>query len=174
MDVFGQKLNELLVGVYRQINKIEEKALKQLGPSDLSINELHLLEAVGKDRKNGRTVSDIACDQDITLPSVTAAVNKLMKKGYVEKIKAEHDGRVVYVRLTRLGRKMNAGHQYFHENMVRNLSDGMSEEEKEVLIEGIQKLRKFLYRNLEEIEEHRLRSVRLAEAALAEEEEDEE
>lgn len=155
MDVFGQKLNEMLVGVYRQINKIEEEALKQLGPSNLSISELHLLEAVGKDRKNGRTISDLAQDQDITLPSVTAAVNKLVKKGYVEKIKGERDGRVVYVRLTRLGRKMDAGHRYFHENMVRNLCEDMSREEKEILIQGINKLSQFLYRKLEEIEEDR-------------------
>ena len=159
MDEFGQKLNALLVGIYRQINKIEEESLKQIGPSDLSISELHLLEAVGKDRKNGRTISDIAQDQDITLPSVTAAVNKLAKKGYVEKIKAEHDGRVVYVRLTRLGRKMDAGHRYFHENMVRNVSIDMNEEEKRILIEGINNLSKFLYRKLDEIEETNAKKV---------------
>ena len=152
MDVFGEKLNELLVGVYRQIDKIEEESLKAVGPSNLSISELHLLEAVGKDRKNGRTISDIAQDQDITLPSVTAAVNKLTRKGYVEKIKAEHDGRVVYVRLTRMGRKVDAGHRYFHQNMVRSLSKDMTDEDKKLLINAMENLTQFFYRKLDEIE----------------------
>ncbi len=126
MELFATKLNELLVDTYHKISKIEEQAIRQTGRTDLSISELHLLEAVGKDRQNGRTISDIAQNQGITLPSVTAAVNKLVKKGYVEKVRAQHDGRVVYVKLTRLGRKMDAGHRYFHENMVRNVSQEMT------------------------------------------------
>lgn len=149
MDRFAHKLNELLVDTYRQISKIEEQAIHQTGRTDLSISELHLLEAVGKDKEKGRTISDIAQSQGITLPSVTAAVNKLVKKGYVEKVKALHDGRVVYVKLTRLGRKMDAGHRYFHENMVRNVSLEMSEEEREALVRGIDKLNRFLGRKLE-------------------------
>ena len=85
MNLFEHKLNELLVDTYRQISKIEEQAIHQTGRTDLSINELHLLEAVGKGSEKGRTISDLAQEQGITLPSVTAAVNKLAKKGYVEK-----------------------------------------------------------------------------------------
>ncbi len=167
MDIFGEKLNELLVGVYRQIEKIEEESLKAVGPSNLSISELHLLEAVGKDRENGRTVSDIAQDQDITLPSVTAAVNKLSKKGYVEKVKAEHDGRVVYVKLTRLGRKVDSGHRRFHQSMVRSLSRDLSDDDKKILVEAMDHLNQFLYHKIEEIEETNARKV--AEAAASEE-----
>ena len=46
----------------------------------MSISELHLVEAVGKCGGEGRTISGIAKELDITLPSVTVAINKLMKK----------------------------------------------------------------------------------------------
>ena len=149
MNLFEHKLNELLVDTYRQISKIEEQAIHQTGRTDLSINELHLLEAVGKGSEKGRTISDLAQEQGITLPSVTAAVNKLAKKGYVEKSRAEHDGRVVYVKMTRLGRKIDAGHRYFHENMVRNVARELNETEQQILVDGIDKLNRFLGRKLD-------------------------
>ena len=64
-----------------------------------------------------------------------------------------HDGRVVYVKLTRLGRKVDAGHRYFHENMVRNVATEMSGEEKATLLKGIEKLNLFLGRKLHENEQ---------------------
>ena len=54
---------------------------------------------------------------------------------------------------------MDAGHRYFHENMVRNVSIDMGEEEKRILIEGINNLSKFLYRKLDEIEETNAKKV---------------
>lgn len=48
-----------------------------------------------------------------------------------------------------MGLKVNAGHLYFHENMVRNVSEGMSEEEKEVLVKAMKHLNQFFKRKLE-------------------------
>lgn len=102
-----------------------------------------------KNEEQGRSISALAADLKITLSSVTIAVNKLVKKGYVEKIRSEQDGRQVFVKLTKLGRKVNAGHLYFHENMVRNVSEGMSEDEKEILVRAMKNLNKFFKRKLE-------------------------
>lgn len=148
MNNFSKKLNELLVETYRQITKIEEQAIRQDSKLDLTISELHMLESVSKN-KDGCTISFIAEDQDITLPSVTVAINKLTKKGYVEKQRAAHDGRQVLVKLTREGRKVNAGHQYFHENMVRNIIKEFDEDEQQALVRGIDKLNSFFRRKLE-------------------------
>ena len=76
-------------------------------------------------------------------------MNKLVKKGYVEKTRSEQDGRQVFVKLTKMGHKVNAGHLYFHENMVRNVSAGMSEEEKEILVKAMKHLNQFFKRKLE-------------------------
>lgn len=148
MNSFSKKLNDLLVDTYRQITKIEEHAIRQDSKLDLSINEMHMLESVAK-VEDGCTISFIAQDQEITLPSVTVAINKLVKKGYVEKARAKDDGRQVVVKLTKQGRKVNAGHQYFHENMVRNIVKEFDEEEREALVKGIDKLNKFLKQKLQ-------------------------
>ncbi len=85
MNTLDENLNGLLVDTFRSILKVEEKSIKAMGVNDLSINELHMLEAVGKQGPDGATVSAIAQELDITLPSTTVAVNKLEKKGYVKK-----------------------------------------------------------------------------------------
>ncbi len=153
MDEFSMKLNEVLVETFRSILKVEEQTLKNSERVDLSISEMHLIESVGKNNNSGKTISDIAEDLSITLPSVTIAINKLMRKGYVEKIKSENDGRIVYVTLTPLGLKMDAVHRYFHQTMVRSVAKELSEEEKEAMVKGIIKLNAFFSKKLVALED---------------------
>ena len=148
---FEKELNDILVDTFRSILKVEEDTLRSTRVN-LSISELHLLEAVGKNREEGRTISDIAQELDVTLPSVTVAINKLLKKGYVRKVKSAGDGRMVFVTLTKLGHKMDNAHRYFHEQMVRKVGEGLSEEEKRVLTRGIVKLDEFFKKKSAEME----------------------
>lgn len=145
---FSSQLNLIIIDAYRSILKVEEKMLRSASQIDLTISEMHMLESVGKGKDRRSTISEIAEDLDITPPSVTVAINKLMKKGYVEKIRGEQDGRIVYVALTRKGRKIDSIHRYFHENMVRNVISGMSEEEQRALYKGVQKLDAFLKKRI--------------------------
>ena len=144
MKPFEEQLNAVIVDTYRSILKVEETILKRSDKIDLSINEMHMLEAVGKGKNRRRTISELAEELNITLPSVTVAINKLMKKGYVEKVRGEEDGRIVYVSLTRMGKKIDSVHRYFHESMVRSIIRDMTEEEQQILYKGVMKLDQFL------------------------------
>lgn len=148
MDGFEKQLNELLVSTYHSIEEIEEKMVKEAKSLNLTINELHLLEAVGDDDEQGRTVSEISERAGLSLPTVTLAVNKLVQKGFVEKRKSNQDGRMVHVTLTRHGRKANRAHQYFHHKMASAVASEMTDEEKAALVKGIEKLNGFLGRKL--------------------------
>lgn len=150
MKPLEEQLNDLIVDAYRSILKVEETILKRSDNIDLSINEMHMLEAVGKGKNKPKTISEIAEDLGITLPSVTVAINKLVKKGYVEKLRGEEDGRIVYVTLTKQGKKIDSVHRYFHESMVRSIISGMSEQEQQVLYRGILKLDLFLKKKINE------------------------
>lgn len=143
MDEFSAHLNDLLVETFRNILKVEEDMLRSSETLNLSISEMHLIESVGKCKEEGRTISGIAEDMGITLPSVTVAINKLRTKGYVEKVRGEADSRTVIVKLTKSGRRVDAVHRYFHENMVRNITKEMSDDEKQALAKGIVKLNSF-------------------------------
>ncbi len=143
MDEFSKKLNDLLVETFWSIIKIEENTLKYSKNVNLSINEVHLIEAVGiqgADGLKGRSIRALAKELNITSPSVTVAINKLSKKGYVAKTKEEGDGRMVNVVLTEKGKKVYDAHRFFHRNMVRALAKDLTEEEKKVLVHGIERL----------------------------------
>ncbi len=152
MDQFSEQLNSLLVDTFRNILKVEQELVQRSG-TDLSINELHMLEAVSKNRIKGRTISDLASEMDISAPSVTVAVNKLQSKGYVMKDKCESDGRMVYVRLTKLGSKTNAAHQYFHQSLVRSVTRELEPNEQQAMYKGIVKLDEFFKKKLNQTEE---------------------
>ena len=148
MKPFEEQLNEVIVDTYRSILRVEENILKRSDQTDLSISEIHMLEAVGKGKDRRRTISELAEVLNITLPSVTVAINKLMKKGYVEKVRGEEDGRIVYVSLTRQGRRIDSAHRYFHESMVRSIISDMTESEMQALYKGVMKLDTFLKEQL--------------------------
>ncbi|HAN21082.1 MAG: hypothetical protein A2Y15_05025 [Clostridiales bacterium GWF2_36_10] len=142
-DEFGSKLNELLVDTFNSISKMEESSLQARHKNKLSISEYHLLESVGKAGPEGRTISDIALDIGITTASVTVCVNKMVKKELVEKVRCSEDGRVVFVKFTREGRRINAGHRLFHEHLANNIKKEFTQEELIVLIRCIEKLNKY-------------------------------
>ena len=148
MDDFGEKLNNLLVETFRDILKIEEKMLKSRD-MNLSISEIHVIEAVGKGKKNSKTISELAEDLDVTIPSVTNAIKKLEANGYVEKRKSANDGRSVFVSLTRLGEKVDNVHKYFHKKMIMSLSKELSEQDKLSLAHAVERLDKFFKEELD-------------------------
>lgn len=143
MDAFASALNDLLVNTFHSILKLEEQSLRRLNGTRLSLNELHLLEVVAKGRDAGRSITDIARELDITLPSVTTAVNKLEKKGFVSKRRSEDDKRLVMVELSQEGRRAEASHRFFHRHMVHSATEGMSKEERSALLKGLEKLHAF-------------------------------
>jgi len=151
LDLFSSQLNEILVETFNHILQYEEDLIKHSQNIDLSIGEMHLLETVGKNNNNGKTISDLAQAHNVTLPSMTIAVNKLVRKEYVVKEKSPHDGRVVFVRLTKKGLRIDRIHQYFHRRMVDEVAKEMSAHEKEVLIHGMEKLNAFFNRKLSKI-----------------------
>ncbi len=143
MQDFPHMLNSMLVEVYHNILRVEEEFLKNNNRINLSIREMHLIECVGMNKEEGKTVSEIADYLKVARPSVTVAVNKLEKKGYLEKQGCRTDGRIVRVRLSREGRKVDAYHRQYHMNMVREIEKEFSKEEQELLIRTIVKLNNF-------------------------------
>ena len=58
---------------------------------------------------------------------MTVGVNKLVHKGFLVKEKGAEDGRMVFVKLTREGRKVSAGHRYFQSNLEGELIDAVQQ-----------------------------------------------
>lgn len=110
---------------------------------DLTSSELNLLSTVGRavfveHKRLG--VSDVAQALGIKKPSATSAVNRLVEKGYLEKRRNKDDARRVDVMLTRAGERIYRMHAVFNRRMAQEVSDGLTPEERKVLLEGITRL----------------------------------
>ena len=149
MQSFTESLNDLLVAVFHNILRVEEEYLQKGIGLGLTIREMHMIEYIGKAAKEGRTLSEIADFLKVARPSVTVAARKLEGRGYLIKNGWAQDGRVIRVTLTREGRKVFMHHMRFHALMVRELEEGFSEDEKNVLTRAIAKLDRYFDRSIE-------------------------
>lgn len=134
-------INELLVQLFNDVLQIEEQSLKEGVLSDISITEIHTIEAIGM--YSERTMSEVAQKLKITVSTLTTAINKLIKKGYVERKRIEEDRRVVIIKLTKRGKLAFRLHQRFHGEMINNAIQGLSASEEEILISSLNKLNDF-------------------------------
>ena len=141
MERNNKVLNELLVQLFNDILQIEENTLKNGNLSDLSVTELHTIVAIGMYQE--RTMSEVAQDLRITVGTLTTAINKLIKKGYVERKRIEEDRRVVLVHLTKRGKLAYRLHEKFHNDMISDTINGVSKKEEEVLISSLERLNIF-------------------------------
>ncbi|NEZ48921.1 MarR family transcriptional regulator [Clostridium botulinum] len=138
-------LNELLVSTFNEILTIEQTALKSGKLNDLSVTEIHTIEAIGMYKP--RTMSEIAGDLGITVGTLTTAINNLVKKEYVERQKDKNDRRVVKIILTKKGKLAYRVHEKFHSDMINATIDGLSDEQEIVLTEALGKLNDFFKNN---------------------------
>ncbi len=148
MDNFEICLNETLVDIFNNIIKFEEMSLKKIANNTVTVSEAHMLEAIEK-LDNKATVSEIAANLRVAVPTVTVALKKLEQKGLITKLQCKNDGRRVFISLSRLGEKINKAHAYFHLKMVRNISQNFLDNEKEILLHAINKLNVFFREKVE-------------------------
>lgn len=147
MNNKSEQINTLLVELFNDILHIEEKVLKNSQMKDLSITEMHTIDAIGTD--GSRTMGEIANDLRITVGTLTSAINRLIKKEYVVRSRTETDRRVVLVSLTDKGMEAYKVHRDFHKEMVDNVLDGFDENEQEVLSKVLSKINRFFEKKYE-------------------------
>ena len=134
-------LNEVLVRLFRNINVIEERAICTGDYKDVTANDMHVIEAI--DMEEARNMTSVARSLGVTTGTLTIAVNSLVKKGYVERVRSEEDRRVVLVSLSEKGKRAYLHHRQFHEQMIEAIVEELSEEEQAVLEKALVKLDRF-------------------------------
>ena len=142
-------LNTLLVQLFNDILHIEEKAMKNTEFTNLSITEIHTIEAIGTE--GNRTMGEIAHDLRITVGTLTTAINRLIKKGYAERKRIEEDRRVVLVSLTDTGQEVFKAHSIFHKEMIDAILENFQGSELDVLTKALGKANRFFERKYENL-----------------------
>lgn len=137
----NQTLNELLVELFHDIMTIEEKSIRKGPFKDVTVNDLHVIEAIGTEKS--KNMSTVAKALGVTMGTLTISVNALVKKGFVERVRSEEDRRVVLISLTEWGKKAYKNHQEFHSDMIQSIVGQLDEDEKKIFQKSLEKLNWF-------------------------------
>ena len=134
-------LNDLLVMLFNEVLDMENRALITGSFKEISINDMHIIDAVGVSEP--KNMSTVARAMAVTVGTLTTAINNLVKKGYVSRVRSPEDKRVVLLSLTEKGVRAYEKHAAFHRKMVQTVMDGFEGEEMEVLTRALEKLRRY-------------------------------
>ena len=139
---YVKKTNDILVRLFNVVLKLEEKALKESSAHNLSITEIHTLAAIGLGME--RTMGEAADLLQISISTLTTAINKLVKKGYVGRFRISSDRRIVKIKLTKAGEDAVIEHEKFHHNMVENSLGELSPPEITAFVRSLDNINDFL------------------------------
>jgi len=134
-------INEVLVKLFNEIMDIEEKAIITEEFKDISNNDMHIIEAIGK--KQSKNMSTVAKTLSVTVGTLTIAINNLVKKGYVNRARSEEDRRVVLISLSKKGERAYDHHEKFHDEMIQATLSGLDQEQTKILVKALKNLSKF-------------------------------
>lgn len=133
----------MLVKTFHEILELEEKAIITDEFSDISNNDMHIIEAIGIEEPQKMSV--IAKRLSVTVGTLTTNMNSLEEKGYIIRERSRVDKRVVLVRLTEdKGRRAFFHHRDFHKHMIQAVVKDLDEEETNVLIKCLRNISAFL------------------------------
>lgn len=130
MGTDKEQLNQFLVHVFHDILRLEEASLAKGEFSNLSISEMHVIEAVYDSLSDGsNTMAEVANRLMITASTLTTSVKTLEQKGYLIRTKVILDKRRVTVTPTPLSEKAYKCHKQFHVELIDSISLKLSDEE---------------------------------------------
>ena len=144
MSTTYDTLNNVLVRLFHDIMTLEEKAIRTGEFSEISNNDMHIIEAIGLGA--GDTMSAIAKKLNVTAGTLTTSMNRLVRQDYVVRQRSTEDRRVVMITLTEKGERAYRHHAKFHEQMTDAVIQSLEPEELPVLLKTLNGLAKF-FRN---------------------------
>ncbi|WP_191556703.1 MarR family winged helix-turn-helix transcriptional regulator [Metabacillus idriensis] len=120
-----QELTYEFLSNYRKLNKMTRTHLNELLDTFLPFNEFMVLRLI--DEQKHINISQIAEKLSVSASHITSVSEKLIKKGYLIRIRALDDRRVVYLELNETGEKVKTEvettiTEYFHQKL-ENVTD---------------------------------------------------
>lgn len=128
-------LNTLLIKLFRDIMNIEEEVLISGEFSDITIKDMHVIEAIGRGEK--KTSSVVAKRLSVTMGTLTKSIDRLARTGYVLRERSDEDKRLVLLSLTEKGIRADEHHKKFHGDMIQAAMAQFDEKETQILLESL-------------------------------------
>ncbi|HAM81902.1 MarR family winged helix-turn-helix transcriptional regulator [Ornithinibacillus bavariensis] len=112
---------------------VQELIKKDISNYGMRTSDFEILEVLY--HKGKLTVREVSEAVLINTGSITYVIDKLEKKGLIERNNCKDDRRVVYIQITAEGRKLMDDIFPQHQKVIEALFDGVAEEDKKTMIE---------------------------------------
>ena len=126
-----------LVRLDKQQDELYHRCAVHLGISDTAFWVMYFL-CDFEEVYTQNALAELWC---LPKQTVNSAINNLVKKGYVSRVRSAQDKRVVLLSLTDKGLSAYEKHAAFHQKMVSTVMEGLDGQEMEVLAHALEKLR---------------------------------
>ncbi|KKE79914.1 MarR family transcriptional regulator [Oceanobacillus caeni] len=119
---------------------LAELIKKDISSHGMRTSDFTVLEALY--HKGQQTIKQITQSVLINTGSITYVIDKLEKKGLLERTPCKDDRRVVYIQLTDQGIKLMEEIFPLHQQVIENVFEGVTDEEKKIVIDVLKRVGK--------------------------------
>ena len=144
MSQRSDMINQVLVHLFNDLLRIEENTLHREGV-DLSMREIHIIEAVCAADGESNTMTALAARLRVTVGSVTVAVATLERKGYLVRKRSKEDRRRVHVLPTDAALEVERVHRSYHQRMTQAVMEAVPDEQLDAFIKGLGAVNDYFY-----------------------------
>ena len=124
-------IEEIIEKLSQSMERYETETLNNSLLSTLTPTQIHYLDAIS--HLGNPNVSELALYLNVSKPTVTFAINKMGKKGYVKKSQSDEDRRFFSIHLTSKGRELARLHDDVHKNYAEIFKQVLNKKELNTL-----------------------------------------
>ena len=141
--MLAHELGDLLMELYHTVGSLESSLLSDRSDLSLSMGDARAIAIVGRATiHEHRTlgISELAEACEVSAPSATCMVRRLVDKGLLTREQDSRDARRANLHLTRRGERVYRVHVLFRMNMVKRIVQGMNSVERAALLTGVRRM----------------------------------
>jgi len=128
------------VVLMKSSKSIMDLVKKDISDHGMRTSDFTILEALY--HKGRQTIREISEAVLINTGSITYVIDKLEKKGYIERSYCKEDRRVVYIQITDNGKELMDQIFPKHQRMIEKVFEEVTDEEKEIVIDVLKRVGK--------------------------------
>ena len=128
MPVEPYSLTDIVDIITRTVTQMQGAVLEAGEFADLSVRQITCLDLIVHGEEP--TATELARALQVTKPTVSALLARLVQNGYVRKERSQTDARAWHVHLTERGAAVMAAHRAVHEGIAARLVRNLDETER--------------------------------------------
>lgn len=133
-----EKLVNAIARLSREIGHLEEAAKEQFDFKELTLTQMNYLETISQ--LGNPNLTELAAELNLTKPTVKVAVDKLIEKDFIYRVKSDDDRRSAHFHLTVKAKLINHTHDFAHKQMAERIAGNLDETEVALLSMLLEKI----------------------------------